>query len=453
MTRTMRTVMVVMPIALVVALSGIAATASGAAQPTAGATHAVGATTERIVDRHRPTAANGKCPRLSSRTLATSVFYPATGDPGASAPASDAAPDRSGGPYPLIVFSHGYSADPEVYGALLAHWAAAGYVVAAPEFPLTGTHSPCGAIAGDVVNQPEDVSAVIDFMVRASARRGGRLGGMVDAHAIGVAGHSNGGITTYGVAANTAVRDPRVKAAEILAGTAEKYPKGRYDFANAPPLLFVHGSEDELIPYEDGVAGFNRARGPKALLTVTGGNHGSSAALSDPAAEPTVLQATTDFFDAYLRDDAAARRRLPDDQVAGVATMQVAAKEGSTTTIPTLARPVLHLRASATPTKNLKGGQTVTVTWSGYSAGKVINILQCSGGDKDLTNSAACDFTKAYLLQPDPSGAGSTGLEIVEGAVGTGTCDAEHQGCFIVVNNASATDRASSRVIPITFAN
>lgn len=84
--------------------------------------------------------------------------------------------------------------------------------------------------------------------------------------------------------------------------------------------------------------------------------------------------------------------------------------------------------------------------------GKVINILQCSGDDRDLTNSAACDFTRAYLLQPDPTGEGSTQLEIVEGAVGTGTCDAKHQGCFIVVNNASLSDPASSRVIPITFA-
>jgi hypothetical protein len=39
----------------------------------------------------------------------------------------------------------------------------------------------------------------------------------------------------------------------------------------------------------------------------------------------------------------------------------------------------------------------------------------------------------------------------VEGKVGTGVCDATHQGCFIVVNNASSPDPASSVKLPITF--
>jgi hypothetical protein len=42
-------------------------------------------------------------------------------------------------------------------------------------------------------------------------------------------------------------------------------------------------------------------------------------------------------------------------------------------------------------------------------------------------------------------------LEIIEGAVGDGTCDAEHPGCFIVVNNASSSDPRDSVVVPISF--
>ena len=81
-------------------------------------------------------------------------------------------------------------------------------------------------------------------------------------------------------------------------------------------------------------------------------------------------------------------------------------------------------------------GQLVTVTWSGYSPGKVINILECNGGDRALTNGAACDYPHAYLLKPNPTGAGSTQrLPIVVGQVGDGICDAKHPGCFIIVNH------------------
>ncbi len=347
---------------------------------------------------------------------------------------------------------HGFGGDPELYAGLLRHWAANGFVVAAPRFPLSSGASPCGSVAGDSVNQPEDISFVISSVLKEAARGTGPLAGLVDPHKVGAAGHSNGGITMYGLVANTALRDPRVKAAAVLAGTPQRYPKGRYDFAEAPPILLVHGDADELVPYELGVGAFNRARGPKGLLTIAGGAHGSAAALSSPAAVPQVLAATTDFFDAYLRGDSAAKGRLPDDQLPGVTTMKFVAEPGSTTTIPTVPTPKLHLKAGATPTKNLTNGQLVTVTWSGYSPGKVINILECNGGDRALTNGAACDYPHAYLLKPNPTGAGSTQLPIVVGQVGDGICDAKHSGCFIVVNNASSSDPKMSVMIDISFA-
>jgi hypothetical protein len=317
-------------------------------------------------------------------------------------------------------------------------------VVAAPTFPLSSETSPCGPIAGDFVNQPEDESFVIDEVLLRSAPKG-ILAGLVDDKRIGAAGHSNGAVTTYGLVTNSRVRDPRVKAAAILAGTLEKFPKGRFDFAHAPPLLLVHGTGDSLIPYDLGVAAFNRVRGPKGLLSIAGGSHGS-------ASGPLAYAAIADFFDAYLRGDALAKARLPTDQVAGASTMQFDAQEGSTTTIPTVPRPVQHLKATVTPSKNLTGGQAVTVKWSGYTPGKVVNILQCNASNRELSNSSACDYANAKLLQPDPTGAGEAQLTIVEGPVGSGgVCDAQHPGCFIVVNNASSSDPRDSVMLDIRF--
>ncbi len=69
--------------------------------------------------------------------------------------------DRGGGPYPLIVFSHGLGASPAGYRSLLVVWAAAGYVVAAPAFPKTNSAATDGINPGDFANQPADVTAVI----------------------------------------------------------------------------------------------------------------------------------------------------------------------------------------------------------------------------------------------------------------------------------------------------
>ena len=410
---------------------------------------AVGVIDETFVDRSRPTDANGKCAKISSRRLPTRIFYPATGTPSPTAEPG-AAPDTNGGPYPLIVFAHGYSATPKIYENLLEHWAASGFVVAAPTFPLSSSDSPCGAIAGDAVNQPEDLSFVIDAVLRRT-RRAGLFEGLVDPRRIGAAGHSNGAITVYGLVGNSVLRDPRVKAAAVLAGTLERFPKGRYVLGKLPPILIVHGTDDSLVPYELGLEAFNRARGPKGFLAIAGGEHQSAAAPEGSPAAPQVLAATTDFFDAYLRGDGAALQRLPADQLPGVSTMTFVAEKGSTTTLPTLPKEQLDLRAAVTPRKNLVGGQIVTVSWSGYSKGKVVNILQCNASSRGLTNPAGCDYSKAVLLHADPTGDGQVQLEIVEGKVGDGACDAEHQGCFVVINNASSSDPQDSVTVPITF--
>jgi fermentation-respiration switch protein FrsA (DUF1100 family) len=414
--------------------------------------HAVGVVTETYVDHDRSTDAHGANTARSDRTLTTTILYPAQGDAenATSAPETNAAADTADGPYPLIAFAHGLGASPQLYLPLLRAWARAGFVVAAPAFPLTNDKTPGGPVAGDVVHQPGDISFVISSVLRASGGPTGPLAGLVDPDAVGAAGHSNGAITTLGLVANTCCHDDRVKAAIVMAGTTENFPDGKYDFASAPALMIVHGTDDSLVPYDEGVATFNQARGPKALLTIDKGEHGSAAALV-PASSQPVIRATTDFLNAYVRGDRVAGKSLADDAKSSVTKLKYVAERGSTATVPTLPKPKLDLHATVEPNTNLTGGQQVTVTWSGYTPGKVVNILQCSGTDQDLSNSAACDYTKAALLHADPTGSGSLPLEIVEGKVGTGLCDATHQGCFVVVNNASSPDPASSVKVPITF--
>src|SRR6266852_5656967 len=106
---------------------------------------AVGVTTVTFEDTSRPTMANGSFPGSPSRILVTEIWYPA--EPGASPPATenrDAPLAQNGRPYPLVIYSHGFFSN-RIAGAYLAHQLAShGYVVAAPDFPLTFDSAPGG---------------------------------------------------------------------------------------------------------------------------------------------------------------------------------------------------------------------------------------------------------------------------------------------------------------------
>jgi dienelactone hydrolase len=410
----------------------------------------VSTTTMTFVDTSRPTPPWDGMPARPSRTLVTSVWYPAK---------SGSATKAGQGPYPLIVFAHGLGGSPQDYRTLLTAWAAAGYVVAAPLFPLSSSETPGGPDGGDIGSQPGDMSFVVGQMLKGSSSPNGPLSGLIEPDAIGAAGHSNGAITTLGLVANTCCRDTRVKAAVVMAGTTEGLGRGQYDLAEAPPLLVVSDLHDGLVPYGDAVAVFNQARGPKALLALrwdprsdtTGSTaHMASSGVVGPTST-AVISSTTAFFDAYLKHEHAALQNVAADGRTSQSTVHTAWSQGSRSTLPVPKVAAADLHATVTPNAGLHNGETVTVRWSGYTPGKVVNILECSTVEISTASSAGCSFAHAAILHADPTGSGSVSLDIGTGAIGNGTCDAAHS-CYVVVNNASSTDAAGSKVVTIRFA-
>jgi fermentation-respiration switch protein FrsA (DUF1100 family) len=270
--------------------------------------YAVGFHEYVFVDTSRPTPANGDVPAQSSRTLLTRVYYPAEGAV-ADAETLDAPRLASEGAFPLIVFSHGLGAVAEVYRDLLHSWAEAGYVVAAPNFPLSNARAPGGPVAADYVNQPGDVSFVIDRMLDLGTASGD-FAGMIAADRIGTAGQSLGGFTTLGVAFNTCCLDPRIRAAAPMSAAAPEFP-GVYFAGIHTPLLGVHGDADDTVPYAKGLEYYGLANRPKAFVTVVGGDHiiPFVAGRNNPETAP-VRESTLAFFDLFLKDRGDARARL-----------------------------------------------------------------------------------------------------------------------------------------------
>jgi dienelactone hydrolase len=255
------------------------------------------------------------------RVLVTYVRYPATGPPGRT-DLRDAPAARSAGPFPLVVFGHGFAVTPALYARLLQSWARAGYVVAAPVFPLENENAPGGPDESDLVNQPADMSFVIGQLLAAGNAAGrGPLAGLVDSRRVAVAGQSDGGDTALAVAYDPRFRDRRVGAAVILSG-AEIPAEGSFAFpAGGPPLLATQGTADTVNLPSETDAFFEAASPPKYLLSLQGAEHLPPYSRQGPQLA-IVERVTVAFLNAYLEKKSAALRELQAaGDVAGAATL------------------------------------------------------------------------------------------------------------------------------------
>jgi predicted dienelactone hydrolase len=240
--------------------------------------------------------------RREPRKLVTVIRYPAVGAP-SETDVAGAMPDRAAGPFPLVVFGHGFTLTPRPYRRLLDAWAQAGYVVAAPIFPLENAHAPGGPDESDLINQPRDMSFVITRMLAADAAAGhGFLAGLIDRHQIAVAGHSDGGETALAVAYDRHYLDRRIGAAIILSG-AEIPGVGGFDFPpHSPPLLAAQGTADIVNPPRFTYMFFKLARRPKFLLRMFGASHLDPYSVEQPQLR-IVERVTILFLDRYLKRD------------------------------------------------------------------------------------------------------------------------------------------------------
>ena len=212
-----------------------------------------------------------------TRRLDVMVWYPAAVS-GEDAVAD--APVAPGGPWPLVIYSHGTNGHAGNAMHIVRDLVRHGYVVAAPDYPLSSSRAFTRirmTDTSDVINQVKDVHFLIDRLLADPV-----LAPAIRPEAIGITGHSLGGVTSYFATYGASVREPRVKAVAMIAPgdpvqTALANGMGMWGMQHAAvsvPALFLTAEKDIFArttgrPW----AAYERVEGPKAQVLIRRGAH------------------------------------------------------------------------------------------------------------------------------------------------------------------------------------
>ncbi len=232
----------------------------------------------------------------------------------------DAAPDMSGGPYPLAIVSPGYGDFRPEYAHLTEHLASYGFVVIVPDHIEFWTPD-VPNLWKDTIERPRDIQHVIAYSETMNGADG-TLPGLIDMQRIAVLGHSYGGYTAlatggarldldeYSARCNALPQDdpwrgwcdlllthdadmatlagldavpqglwpswgdPRVKAIVSFAG--DSYPFGESGLKEITiPLMAIGGTADTSTPPDWGIypAYENVSSSQKALVVFENADH------------------------------------------------------------------------------------------------------------------------------------------------------------------------------------
>lgn len=247
-------------------------------------------------------------------------------------------------PEPIVLFSPGLGGTRDGDAYLGQHWAARGYVVVAMQHPGSDdsvwkdvppaqrmTAMKAAASAQNFLLRAQDVASVLNQLTVWNKTTGSPLHQRLDLNHVGMSGHSFGAATTQAVSsesygfAGPRFTDPRIKAAIALspgAPRSEINPNRAFGSVKIPWMLMT-GTKD-ASPIGNQSAASRLAvfpalpAGDKYQVVLYDAEHSafSDRALPgdtekrNPNHHRVILALSTAFWDAYLRQDKAARAWL-----------------------------------------------------------------------------------------------------------------------------------------------
>jgi hypothetical protein len=246
-------------------------------------THSIATRQFTFVDASRPTPAFGAYPGSASRRLPTTVWYPSDGD----------------GPFPLVMFAPGYGATPADLAPLISRVAAAGYVVAAPTYPLLSGQpaGPTDTVGWD--DLAPDTWFVTSQVLDRAASGDPAIAGLIDPNRIAVAGHSDGAAIAFQDGYVPFKLDWRVRAVISYAADLQYY--GPYQ-PNQRPILHFLSDHDVDNPYGDAIA-WDRGvlQPPKTTVSLWNASHEEPYVQPDDPHFELVARVTIGWLDTVMK--------------------------------------------------------------------------------------------------------------------------------------------------------
>jgi dienelactone hydrolase len=165
------------------------------------------------------------------------------------------------GPFPLVLFSHGFSGWREQSTFLTTHLATWGFVVASPDFLERGLGSQLGVPVATPRTEDDVISAAI-AATRSAFPKTVRKG------KIAIVGHSAGGGTAikYGSKPNVLTYIAMSAAPFAVNGGAPPVPPDK-------PSMYITGRQDGIANFDRVSAAYKTVPAPKRFVVIDGSGH------------------------------------------------------------------------------------------------------------------------------------------------------------------------------------
>jgi dienelactone hydrolase len=193
--------------------------------------------------------------------------------------ATRAAPVATDGPFPVVLYSHGFGSYPEYSSLHLIQLASWGFVVAAPDHLERDIAAVAAGTAADGTTDVRDLRATLARL--RTENESGPFRDALDLDHVAAEGHSSGGaaaariaydpgITTFiGQAPDVPVStSPDASATDIAAALATQAPP-------AKPSMLLVGERDSAVPPAGVEAEYSWLAGPKWLAVIGRAGHNS----------------------------------------------------------------------------------------------------------------------------------------------------------------------------------
>ncbi|MGB6058052.1 MAG: dienelactone hydrolase family protein [Microthrixaceae bacterium] len=179
-------------------------------------------------------------------------------------------PASAEGPFPLVLFAHGFASFRQQSSFLTTHLASWGFVVISPDFLDRGLKAVLGEPPAVSRSDKSVVDEAINTTRALTTADAGLLSGVVDASRVFPVGHSAGGGTAVQMLDRSDVPSAIPLASGYFLAAASA---GRLDIPLDKPVMWIGAQNDHIASIDDIRLGFQMTAGQRKLIELRDSGH------------------------------------------------------------------------------------------------------------------------------------------------------------------------------------